>query len=90
MESRKRSLAKSIVWRLLGVLILWTITWVFTKNLEVTTGVTLLFHSIRLVLYYLHERWWDGIVWGLKNKSELSDKEKEIFYERLRKLGYLE
>ena len=50
-------------------------------RMEVTTVVTLLFHSIRFVLYYFHERWWDGINWGLKNNSQLSDKEKEILYE---------
>jgi uncharacterized membrane protein len=90
MESRKRSLVKSIVWRLLGIIILGIITWVFTKNLEVTTGVTLVFHSIRLVLYYVHERWWDGINWGLKKNSELSDKEKEKVHKKLKELGYVE
>jgi len=90
MESRKRSLVKSITWRLMGIVILLVITWFLTKNWQVTTIVTLLFHSIRLVLYYYHERWWDGIDWGLTNISDLPEKEKEKILARLRKLGYLD
>ncbi|MCW4050720.1 MAG: DUF2061 domain-containing protein [Candidatus Bathyarchaeota archaeon] len=90
MESRKRSMVKSVVWRLMGIVILGVITWAYTKNVAVTTVVTLLFHSIRLVLYYFHERAWDGITWGLKTKSELTEQEIEQVNERLRKLGYLE
>jgi hypothetical protein len=33
---------------------------------------------------------WDRIDWGLKNRSELTEKEKEKMMERLRKLGYLD
>jgi uncharacterized membrane protein len=90
MESRKRSFIKSIVWRLLGIAILGVITWTYTKNLEVTTIVTVLFHSLRLILYYFHERLWERIEWGLKKKSDLSEEEQVKILERLRKLGYLE
>ena len=90
MESKQRSLAKSVVWRLLGVIILGAITWVTTKNIQTTTAVTLLFHTIRFVLYYFHERWWDSVDWGLKNRSQLSDQERKEIDERLRRLGYLE
>ena len=90
METRKRSFIKSIVWRLLGIAILGLITWTYTKNLEVTTMVTVLFHSLRLMLYYFHERLWERIDWGLKKKSDLSEEEQEKVIERLRKLGYVE
>jgi len=90
MESRKRSWVKSITWRVLGIIILGAITWVFTKSWQVTTTVTVLFHSIRVVLYYFHERLWSGIDWGFKNSHELTEKEKEKVMKRLRKLGYLD
>ena len=81
---------KSIVWRLLGLVLLGVITWVYTNDATVTTIVTLLFHSIRLVLYYFHERMWDRINWGYKKKSELTEKENKLIEERLRKLGYID
>ena len=79
-----------MVWRIIGIIVLGLITWIYTKNVEVTTIVTVLFHSIRFCLYYLHERVWDGIEWGLLKKSELNPKEQEIITERLKKLGYIE
>ena len=90
MQSRKRSWVKSVTWRVLGILILGVIAWGFTNSWQVTTGVTALFHAIRMVLYYFHERLWDRVDWGLKNKNELTEKEKEKMMERLRKLGYLD
>ncbi len=90
MESSKRSWVKSITWRILGILILGAITWLYTQDLKVTTGVTLIFHTIRLVLYYYHERLWNRVDWGLKKQSELSPEEKEAMDERLRKLGYIQ
>ena len=66
------------------------IAWVFTKNWQITTGVTALFHAIRVVLYYFHERLRTQVDWGLKNKTELTDKKKKKMMERLRRLGYLD
>lgn len=90
METKQRSWVKSIVWRLLGIIILGAITWVITKDIQTTTSVTLIFHTIRLVLYYYHERLWDKIDWGLKKKIDLSDPERREVEDRLKKLGYIE
>jgi uncharacterized membrane protein len=90
MESRKRSIAKSITWRILGIVILAAVTWFLTQSWEITTAVTVLFHAIRVILYYFHERLWHRIDWGLKSKSELTEKEKEKMMERLRRLGYID
>lgn len=81
---------KSVTWRVLGILILGGITWGLTNSWQITTGVTVLFHAIRVVLYYFHERFWDRMDWGLKKKNELTEKEKGKIMERLRKLGYLD
>jgi len=89
MESRKRSWVKSITWRALGIIILGIITWVFTRNWEITTTITGLFHALQLILYYFHERLWDKADWGLKKMNDLSQEEKRRLLERLRKLGYL-
>lgn len=64
MDTHKRSIAKSVTWRLVGVFILAAITWEFTKSVEETTKVTVVFHGIRLVLYYWHERIWERVSWG--------------------------
>lgn len=71
MDTSKRSWAKSVVWRLIGVFILGGITYAFTHDWGKTTVITGVFHAVRLVLYYLHERAWERISWG-KLKHPLS------------------
>lgn len=63
-DNHLRSWAKSVVWRVIGIFILGGLSWLFTKNLEQTTLITIAFHTIRLVLYYYHERVWERVRWG--------------------------
>lgn len=64
MDSRARSWVKSIVWRAVGIVILGIITYWVTGDWAETTGITVIFHSIRVILYYFHERIWEGVKWG--------------------------
>ncbi len=50
----------------MGIVILGTIAWLFTRDWQETTLITITFHAIRLVLYYFHERAWERIGWGRK------------------------
>ena len=63
-DTRKRSWTKSVTWRVVGIVLLGGITYAWTRDLWKTTGITLVFHGIRLVLYYYHERLWERISWG--------------------------
>lgn len=67
MDSKRRSWAKSMTWRAIGVVILGLITYLITSDWKTMTGVTVLFHSIRVILYYWHERLWERIGWGKLN-----------------------
>ena len=98
MDTRIRSWVKSIVWRLVGIVILAAISYWITGNWKQMTIITTLFHSIRVVLYYYHERLWERINWGrLKHPlSDLPVREKlipedlKIIAEKLRELGYID
>ena len=57
-EKKFRSATKSILWRILGVLILATITYIYTRNWITTGLVTLIHHGIFLFVFYFHERIW--------------------------------
>ncbi|MDP6646864.1 MAG: DUF2061 domain-containing protein [Dehalococcoidales bacterium] len=63
-ETRRRSWLKSLIWRITGILILGGLSWLITHDLEQTSWITITFHSIRLVLYYFHERAWENVEWG--------------------------
>jgi len=98
MDTRKRSLVKSIVWRVTGIILLGVISYLVTGNWKEMTKITVLFHSIRIILYYFHERFWEKISWGkLKHPlAELPVKEKptpedlKIIADKLKELGYME
>ena len=64
IDTKARSIVKSVVWRVIGIVLLGYISYLFTHNWEKTTLITLIFHAIRLVMYYYHERIWERVSWG--------------------------
>jgi uncharacterized membrane protein len=69
METRKRSLVKMIVYRAVLTALLAAITWLFTGNTGQTTIITIVFSLSATALYYVHERVWNGIRWGIDAKK---------------------
>ncbi|HPD13951.1 MAG TPA: DUF2061 domain-containing protein [Planctomycetota bacterium] len=66
MESRLRSLTKSVSWRIIGIIMQLFITYAFTRDWSNTLGITSIFQTLRFLLYYFHERAWERITWGRK------------------------
>ena len=58
LDSKKVSIIKSLIWRVLGVGILASIVYMFTRHLITTTYITLVHHLTFVLVYYLHERVW--------------------------------
>jgi uncharacterized membrane protein len=63
--SRSRSLAKSLTWRVLAIIVTFASIYFLTGEIITATAGTLLTNSINFVLYYLHERVWLKVTWGL-------------------------
>ena len=57
-EYKRRSALKSIIWRIMGILILAVITFIYTRSWIQTGLVTVIHHAVFLLVYYLHERVW--------------------------------
>ena len=64
MVSKRRSLAKSITWRLIAIVVTFLVGFVMTGSLTFAASLSLLSNLINFVLYYLHERVWLKINWG--------------------------
>ena len=98
MDTKARSWVKSIVWRVVGVILLGGISYSVIGNWRDMTIITTSFHGIRVVMYYFHERLWERISWGrLKHplatvpvKNNLTPEELRIATEKLKELGYIE
>jgi uncharacterized membrane protein len=65
-ETRARSLAKTLAYRIVAIVLLAVVTYVFTGNPGETTLVTIIFNAAGAAAYYGLERLWDGIGWGRK------------------------
>ena len=60
-EKIQRSLMKAITRRIIASLTTMIIVYMFTKELLLSTGVWLVEFIIKMVIYYIHERAWNGI-----------------------------
>ena len=63
-ESPKRSIAKSISWRLVGTLDTIIISWIVTGTLSLAFSIGTIELVTKMVLYFFHERIWNTIKWG--------------------------
>jgi len=80
-ETRLRSSTKNVLWRILGVLILATVTYAYTREWITTGLITIIHHGAFLLVYYFHERLWLKVkrIQGLTHRSLL----KMLTYETL-------
>ena len=58
MDSHLRSIVKAISWRIIAVIVLTTIVWIVTGDPTISITIGVIDVTIKIVLYYLHERIW--------------------------------
>lgn len=64
----KRATAKSLTWKITGIITLIWISWLLGIDPELIGKITLWYHIITLILYVIHERIWSKIKYGKKRK----------------------
>lgn len=69
LESKKRHIAKTVTWRFIGTLDTMTLAWLISGN--PLTGLKIGFAEVitKMLLYYLHERAWYKVDYGLDNRK---------------------
>jgi len=70
LESRKRHIAKTITWRFIGTLDTMILAWIISG--DPLTGLKIGFAEVitKMLLYYLHERTWYKINYGLNERRK--------------------
>ena len=68
VESRSRSIVKSLVYRMLSLLGMGIISWLITRDIKETTLITVIVQIYLTILYYVYERAWNKINWGREIK----------------------
>jgi|TARA_B110000967_G_scaffold24831_1_gene22875 uncharacterized membrane protein len=64
VENVKRSLLKTISWRIIGTLDTILISWAITGALSLAFSIGFVELVTKMVLYFFHERAWNKINWG--------------------------
>jgi len=69
LESRKRHLAKTLTWRTIGTLDTMLLAWIISGDPMMGFQIGLAEVITKMLLYYLHERAWYRINFGLKKRA---------------------
>ncbi len=69
METHKRSLAKTISWRIIAVIITTLTVYIFTGDVVLSVGAGLVDSAIKIFAYYGHERMWNRIDFGRRKEA---------------------
>lgn len=64
MDSNKRSLMKTISWRLTGSGATFLISYLISGDFTIAGSIAVIQVVANTLLYYLHERLWNRITWG--------------------------
>lgn len=67
-EAHSRSLAKAVSWRVLGSIDTFLLSWLFTSSVRAAGAIATTEVLTKMVLYYLHERAWSAVGWGMKKE----------------------
>ena len=63
-ERIKRSIAKTISWRLVGTLDTIIISWIITGEIAMALSIGSIELVSKMLLYFFHERAWNKVKWG--------------------------
>ena len=66
VEKLKRSVVKTISWRIVGTITTIAISWLITGTLALAFSIGFIELISKMALYFLHERTWNNIKWGKK------------------------
>ena len=64
IETRKRSVVKSIVWRIICIAVSIITAYLLTAKIELSVAIGSTYNAITMILYYFHERFWNRLEWG--------------------------
>ncbi len=64
MEHPKRSIVKTITWRIIALITTMVIVYIYSKDMKQALVIGVSANFIKMFLYYMHERIWNRIKFG--------------------------
>lgn len=68
-QAQKRAIAKTICYRLFMLLITVIVAWVIVGDISDALNIGLVTNVLKTGTYYLYERIWDHITWGISTST---------------------
>ena len=76
VDTQKRTLAKTMTWRITASLTTFIIAWILTGNLAIGASIGAIEAVAKIFLYYFHERIWQSVNAGWIRKYNRSRRIK--------------
>jgi len=64
IDSKQRSFWKAITWRVFAIVLLAVVTFFTIDDIKIASLITLCYHGVQVLMFFLHERLWNYIKWG--------------------------
>ena len=64
VDTQKKTIIKTITWRILASLTTFIIAWILTGDLLIGVSIGSIEAIAKIFLYYFHERIWNTIDWA--------------------------
>jgi uncharacterized membrane protein len=69
MDTPKRSLVKTITWRITGSGATFAISYAISGNFTIAGSIASIQLVANTILYFIHERVWDKVTWGRQQQQ---------------------
>ncbi len=86
-ETLRRTIIKTIGWRIIGAVTTFTIAYFVDKNMDNAIKISILDSTVNLTFYFLYERAFAKLKWGYVLEDE-ENKESEETEEDIIKIKY--
>jgi uncharacterized membrane protein len=64
MDRHRRTILKTITWRVIAFLISFIIVYIWTGRVIESVELAIILNIIKMLAYYIHERVWNNIKFG--------------------------
>lgn len=64
MDTKTRSIIKTISWRITGTLCTFLISWSILDDIKTSSAIAIIQLTFNSIVFYFHERLWNIIKWG--------------------------
>ncbi len=87
-ELHRRSLVKSLLWRVIGIVWTWVGAYIILLFVPpsrqsaalIATLIVVYHHSTRMVMYYAYERIWASVQWGRTPAPDPMSTREKVFW----------